>query len=51
MVEIKNEDQLCMARAIGVSWVKTIQVSDREWQELTKDQGDMTMAEKVLHHK
>ena len=51
MVEIQNEDLLCMARAIGVSWVKTIQVSTQEWQELTKDQANMTMVEKVLHHK
>ena len=51
MVEIKNEDQMCMARAIGVSWVKTVQVSNEEWKELTKDQEQMTRIEKVLHHK
>ena len=51
MVEIQNDDLLCMARAIGVSWLKTIQVSNQEWQELTKDESHMTMIEKVLHHR
>ena len=36
IVTIANDDQLCMARAIGVSWAKLKRCTKEEWTKITK---------------
>ncbi len=36
IVTIENEDQLCMARAIGVSWAKLNRCTPEAWKEMPK---------------
>ena len=50
MVEIQNNDLLCMPRAIGVSWAKHNQVSTAEWRLLTQEQDHMTTTDKIMYH-
>ena len=35
VLTIENKDQLCMARAIGVSWAKFKRCTPEEWAEIT----------------
>lgn len=42
IVTIENDDQLCMARAIGGSWVKLKRCTPEEWKEITKDRQNKT---------
>jgi hypothetical protein len=37
MVEIVNDDQMCMARDISVCWAKANTVTTEEWKELMGD--------------
>ena len=36
---IENEDQLCLARVIGVSWAKLKRCIPEEWKEVTENRG------------
>ncbi|XP_052814068.1 uncharacterized protein LOC128241135 [Mya arenaria] len=48
IVTIENEDQLCMARAIGVSWAKLNRCSPEEWKEIVKNRGKKSNLELIL---
>ena len=45
VVTNENEDKMCMARAIGVSWAKLKRCTKEEWEEVTKNrQGKSSLA-------
>ena len=46
-----NDDQLCMARAIGVGWAKLNRCTKEEWDDLTRSQKFKTNLELVLEHR
>ena len=50
IVTIENDDNLCMARAIGVSWAKLMRCSPEQWTEITKSRGNKTNLQLVLEH-
>ena len=50
IVTIKNDDQLCLARAIGVSWAKYRRCTPEEWKEITKTRGKKSNLQLVLEH-
>ena len=50
MVHINNADNMCMARAIGVSWANACRVSTDEWHAFSQTL-DGSMTEKVLQLK
>ena len=51
IVTIDNDDQLCMARAIGVGWAKLNQCTKEEWEDLTRSQKFKTNLELILEHR
>ena len=51
IVTIDNDDQLCMARAIGVGWAKLNRCTKEEWDDLTRSQKFKTNLELVLEHR
>ena len=51
LVTIDNDDQLCMARAIGVGWAKLNQCTKEEWDDLTRYQKSKSQLELVLEHR
>ena len=51
IVTIDNDDQLCMARAIGVGWAKLIRCTKKEWDDLTRYQKSKSQLELVLEHR
>ena len=51
MITIENDDNLCMARAIGVSWAKLMRCTPEEWAEITKSRGNKTNLQLVLEHR
>ena len=51
IMTIDNEDQLCMARAIGVGWAKLNQCTKEEWDDLTRYQMSKSLLELVLEHR
>ena len=51
IVTIDNDDQLCMARAIGVGWAKLNRCTKEEWEDLTRSQKFKTNLELVLEHR
>ena len=51
IVTIDNDDQLCMARAIGVGWAKLNQCTKEEWDDLTRYQKSKSLLELVLEHR
>ena len=51
LVTIDNDDQLCMARAIGVGWAKLNQCTKEDWDDLTRSQKFKTNLELVLEHR
>ena len=51
IVTIDNDDQLCMARAIGVGWAKLNQCTKEEWDDLTRSQKFKTNLELFLEHR
>ena len=51
LVTIENNDQLCMARAIGVCWAKLHQCTREEWNVLTQYQKSKSNLELVLEHR
>ena len=51
IVTIDNDDQLCMARAIGVGWAKLNRCTKEEWDELTRYQKSKSQLELVLEHR
>ena len=50
IVTIDNDDQLCMARAIGVGWAKLNRCTKEEWDDLTRYQKSKSQLELVLEH-
>ena len=50
IVTIKNDDQLCLARAIGVGWAKYRRCTPEEWKEITKTRGKKSNLQLVLEH-
>ena len=50
IVTIDNDDQLCMARAIGVGWTKLNRCTKEEWDDLTRHQKSKSQLELVLEH-
>ena len=51
LVTIENTDNLCMARAIGVCWVKLNGCTVDEWKELTKNRGERSNIDLILEHR
>ena len=51
IVTIENGDQLCMARAIGVSWAKLNLCTTEEWAEIIKTRGTKSNLQLVLENK
>ena len=51
LVTIENNDQLCMARAIGVGWAKLHRCTREEWNALTQQRGIKSNLELVLEHR
>ena len=51
LVTIDNDDQLCMARAIGVGWAKLNQCTKEEWDDLTRYQKSKSQFELVLEYR
>ena len=51
IVTIDSDDQLCMARAIGVGWAKLNRCTKEEWDDLTRSQKFKTNLELVLEHR
>ena len=51
IVTIDNDDQLCMARAIGVGWAKLNRCTKEEWEDLTRYQKSKSQLELVLKHR
>ena len=49
IVTIVNNDQLCMARAISVSWAK-FRCSVAEWKDVAQSRGSKTNLELILDH-
>lgn len=45
MVQIVNDDQLCMARAIGVCLAKRSVVPNETWRTLVEEHSDLTSLE------
>ncbi len=39
IVTIENDDQLCMARAIGIAWAKRNRCTPEEWKNVVKERG------------
>ncbi len=39
IVTIENDDQLCMARAIGIAWAKRNRCTPEEWKNIVKERG------------
>ena len=50
IVTIDNDDQLCLARTIGVSWAKLVRCTPEEWKEITKTRGMKSNLQLVLEH-
>jgi hypothetical protein len=50
IVTIENEDQLCMARAIGMSWAKLNRCSQDEWKEIAKNRQKKSNIQLILEH-
>lgn len=48
MVTIEINDQLCLARAIGVSWAKLKRCTPEEWKEI--DRRGKSNVELILEH-
>ena len=51
IVTIDNDDQLFMARAIGVGWAKLNRCTKEEWDDLTRYQKSRSQLELVLEHR
>ena len=51
LVTIDNNDQLCMARAIGVGWAKLNLCTKEEWNDLTQYQKSKSNSELTLEHR
>ena len=51
LVTIDNNDQLCMARAIGVGWAKLNLCTKEEWNDLTRYQKSKSNLELTLEHR
>ena len=51
LVTIDNNDQLCMARAIGVGWAKLNLCTKEEWNDLTRYQKSKSNSELTLEHR
>ena len=51
IVTIENGDQLCMARAIGISWAKLNLCTPEEWAEIIKTRGTKSNSQLVLEKK
>ena len=50
LVTIVNNDQLCMARAIGLRWANLNLCTKEEWEELTRYQKSKSNLELTLEH-
>ena len=50
IVTIENEDQLCLARSIGVSWAKLKRCTPEEWKEVTAHRGKKTNLQLILEN-
>ena len=51
IVTIVNNDKLCMARAISVSWAKLNRCSAAEWKDIAQSRGSKTNLELILEHR
>ncbi|XP_041361018.1 uncharacterized protein LOC121377177 [Gigantopelta aegis] len=52
LVEIVNDDDLCMSRAIGVAWAKLNCISSTDWQDLVGGPYPKTpLIDLIMHHK
>ena len=51
IVTIQNDDQLCMARAIGVSWAKLNKCTPEEWKEIAKTRQGKSNLHLILENK
>ena len=51
IVTIENDDQLCLVRAIDVSWAKLNLCTPDEWAEIAKTRGTKSNSQLVLENK
>ena len=51
MVQIMNDDQLCMVRAIGVGLAKHCIISDEDWKVTKKAHKDLSNIEILTKHR
>ena len=50
VITIENPDNICMVRAIGVSWAKLMRCTPKEWAEITKSRGNKSNMQLSLEH-
>ncbi|XP_053373006.1 uncharacterized protein LOC128546475 [Mercenaria mercenaria] len=50
IVTIENDDQMCIARAIGVSWAKLNRCTSEEWKEITKNRQKKSNLQLILEN-
>lgn len=48
IVQIVNEDQMCMARALAVAWGRSIQCTKEEWMAVTMNRDQKTNLELIM---
>lgn len=51
IITIENDDQLCMARAIAVTWAKSNLCTKEEWDTITATRGSKSNLELILEHR
>jgi len=51
LVQIVNDDMLCMARAIVVCWAHINKVTNTEWQEVTQNEPKSSTIYKILKYR
>ncbi|XP_062602848.1 uncharacterized protein LOC134264573 [Saccostrea cucullata] len=48
IIQIVNDDNMCMARAIAVTWGRSIECSKEEWQSITQHRGKKTNLDLIM---
>lgn len=51
IIQIKNSDNNCLARSVGVAFAAANEVSQAEWLELTKQDCRLSIEQQVLKHR
>ena len=51
LIEVKNDDNLCLARAIALAFASANQIPTKEWKRLTNSDSLLSIEELVLKYK